>query len=146
MLARWSSSKVASVLCCVILASLAVAGCARPDAARARTIARYFAANNAAARHGPAAQQEFLRRTQHPDFRETVCELAGMTVTVRPAWATLRRDPEFTVDGRRPRGRIRVVSVEVTVRRDRSVVARQIGSQHVVLLDGRAHGFAPCPA
>ncbi|WP_438387219.1 hypothetical protein [Actinopolyspora saharensis] len=105
----------------------------------------YFAANNAAARHGPDAQRAFLRRTQHPDFRENTCSLAGRTVTIDPAPRTLRRDPGFTVRGLHPSGSVWVVAVEVTVRRSGEVVGRQIGSKHLVSLDGRIYGFAPCP-
>lgn len=109
-------------------------------------ITDYFAANNAAARHGPDAQRAFLRRTQHPDFRENTCSLAGRTVTIDPAPRTLRRDPGFTVHSLRPSGRVWVIAVEVTVRRSGEIVGRQIGSKHLVSLDGSIYGFAPCPA
>ncbi len=108
-------------------------------------VQRYFRANNAAAERGPAAQQEFLQRTQHPDFSGQVCELGGRTVSVDPALSTLRRDRTFAPGGVVPRGRTWVVGVEVTVRRNRVVVATQIGSQHVTFLGGRVYGFAPCP-
>lgn len=113
---------------------------------RRSAVTDYFAANNAAARRGPDAQRAFLRRTQHPDFRESTCSLAGRTVTIDPAPRTLRRDPDFTVHGLRPAGRVRVVAVEVTVRRAGEIVGRQIGSKHLVSLDGEIYGFAPCPA
>lgn len=131
-----------------VLATLAACspGSAPPDRPRhERLITRYFRENNAAARQGPAAQQEFLRRTQHPDFSGQSCELGGVTVSLDPAMSTLRRDREFAPDGVTPRGETWVVGVEVTVRRDRAVVATQIGSQHLVLLAGRVYGFAPCP-
>lgn len=106
----------------------------------------YFAANNAAADRGPEAQQEFFRRTQHPDYTDRTCELDDQTVRIDPAMSTLRPDPDFAPDDIAPlRGQVRVVGVEVTTRGDNGVVGHQIGSQHVVLLDGRAYGFAPCP-
>ncbi|PRW62004.1 hypothetical protein [Actinopolyspora mortivallis] len=109
-----------------------------------RTAAEYFAANNAAAREGPRAQREFLRRTQHPDFREGMCVPDTTTITLDPVLTTLRPSPEFRVNGLRPDGRVRVVAVEATVRRSGEVVARRIGSKHLVLRQGRFYGFAPC--
>lgn len=110
------------------------------------TARQYFRDNNAAARRGPPAQQEFLRRTQHPDYTGLVCELDAVTVTLDPVLSTLRPDPEFSPDGVTPRGEIWVVAVEVTVRRNNTVSARQVGSQHLVYLGGRVYGFAPCPS
>lgn len=109
-------------------------------------VAQYFHANNAAAREGPAAQQEFLERTQHPDFSGQACDLGDATVSLDPALSTLRPDRDFAPGGVTPRGRTWVVGVEVTVRRRGAVVATQIGSQHLVLLQGHVYGFAPCPA
>jgi hypothetical protein len=108
---------------------------------------QYFEDNNAAARQGPRAQQDFFRRTQHPDFTDQTCELGDMTVDLQPALSTLRPDPGFAPGGAGPpRGEVWAVGVEVTTRRGDAVVGRQIGSQHVVVLNDRAYGFAPCPS
>ncbi|MBQ6641017.1 MAG: hypothetical protein IJH84_08285 [Saccharopolyspora sp.] len=130
-------------------AALALAGCsaAPQEPSPQRQVQDYFAANNAAARQGSAAQQEFFDRTQHPEFGDQVCELDGLTVQLEPALSTLRPDPGYSPDGAGPpRGKVFVVGVEVTVRRDGTITGRQVGSQHVVLLDGTTHGFAPCPS
>ncbi|RCW47026.1 hypothetical protein DFQ14_101370 [Halopolyspora algeriensis] len=116
-----------------------------PDAGERALARQYFRDNNAAARKGPRVQQEFLRRTQHPDFGGQTCELGATTVELDPAMSTLRPDPGFSLDGVSPRGRSWVVAVEVTVRRHGVVIGNQIGSQHIVFLNRRAHGFAPCP-
>ncbi|GAA4621154.1 hypothetical protein [Saccharopolyspora hordei] len=129
-------------------AVLVVAACAPPQEPPAPTALaeQYFADNNAAARSGPEAQQEFFRRTQHPDFTDQACELGDTTVELDPAMSTLRPDPGFAPDGRRPRGEVWVVGVEVTTRTAGTVTGHQIGSQHLVLLDGRIRAFAPCPS
>lgn len=136
-----------SAALCALFALL-VAGCAaapqhEPD--QLRLARQYFAANNAAARRGPQAQQDFFHRTQHPDFADRTCDLDRTTVELDPALSTLRPDPGFTIDGTRPRGAPWVVAVEVTTRRDGSVTGHQIGSQHLVLLGGAVYAFAPCP-
>ncbi|MDR7302226.1 hypothetical protein [Haloactinomyces albus] len=115
------------------------------DAGEHRLVREYFRDNNAAARKGPAAQRKFLRRTQHPDFRGKSCDLGAMTVELDPAMSTLRPDSEFSPDGVSPRGRSWVVAVEVTVRRHGVIIGKQVGSQHIVFLNGQAHGFTPCP-
>lgn len=112
-----------------------------------RLAERYFEDNNLAARHGPQAQEDFFRRTQHPDFQDQTCQLGTATVDLQPAMSTLRPDPDYSPSGvGPPRGDVWVIGVEVTTRRDGAVIGRQIGSQHLVLLDGRIHGFAPCPS
>jgi hypothetical protein len=117
------------------------------EPAQVRLSRQYFEDNNAAARHGPGAQQDFFRRTQHPDFTDQTCELGEMTVDLQPALSTLRPDPGFSPDeAGPPRGEVWVIGVEVTTRRRDTVVGRQIGSLHVVLLNDRAYGFAPCPS
>ncbi|MFC7341503.1 hypothetical protein [Saccharopolyspora griseoalba] len=125
---------------------LALPACsAQPDDADARgAVQRYFAENNAAARAGPGAQQEFFARTQHPDYPRD-CELGDTTVRLDPAMSTLRPDPGWSPDGTVPRGQIWAIGVEVTTRSGGSTTGHQIGSQHVVLLDGRTYAFAPCP-
>lgn len=138
----------AAAIAALHLAALGLTGCSAASGADPQQQVRdYFAANNAAARAGSAAQQEFFDRTQHPDFTGQVCELGGLTVQLDPAMSTLRPDPHYLPDGTRPpRGEVFVVGVEVTVRRDGTITGRQVGSQHVVLLDGTARGFAPCPS
>lgn len=135
-----SVPRLAAILCGSLVL---ITGCAASE----DPVQRYFAENNAAARQGPAAQREFLRRTQHPDFVDQLCELGDTTVELDPAMSTLRRDPGFTPDGAGPpRGEVWAVGVEVTLRRQDTVVGRQIGSQHVVLIDDQPYGFAPCPS
>ncbi|QGK71738.1 hypothetical protein GIY23_21455 [Allosaccharopolyspora coralli] len=122
-----------------------LAGCSSTPE-HVRLAQEYFAANNAAAFENSAAQQDFFRRTQHPDFTGEICALGGATVESEPVYSTLRPDPDFEPDGAGPaRGDTWVVAVEVTTRQDGVVVGRQIGSQHLVQLDDRMFGFAPCP-
>ncbi|QIZ35036.1 hypothetical protein [Saccharopolyspora sp. ASAGF58] len=130
-----------------VSAVLFAAGCAASatEFEPLRLSKQYFADNNTAAAQGPQAQQKFFRRTQHPDFLDENCELGETTVEIDPAMPTLRPDPEFAPEGIRPRGEIWAIGVEVTTRTAGSVTGHQIGSLHLVLLDGRMHGFAPCP-
>lgn len=126
-----------------------LAACSSPPEVpdQVRLADRYFRDNNAAARQGPPAQEAFFRSTQHPDFRGQTCELGDMTVDLDPALPTLRPDPGFAPsEAGPPRGSTWVVGVEVTTRRGGEVVGQQIGSLHLVVLDGRMYGFAPCPA
>ncbi|MFR9730394.1 hypothetical protein ACL03H_14315 [Saccharopolyspora sp. MS10] len=135
-----------SALLC--LAACALASCASAPQAPTwpQQVRAHFDANNAAARAGASRQQDFFARTQHPDYRDLTCELDGLTVELDPALSTLRRDPGFAPDRTGPpRGEIWAVGVEVTVRERGAIIGRQIGTQHLVLLDGRVHGFAPCP-
>lgn len=119
------------------------------DAAGDRVLVEeYFERNNAAASDGPPAQRSFLRDTQHPDFPASGCDLGELTLTIDPTLGTLRPDPDWRPAraDEAPRGRVYVVAVTVTVRRGTQTLGSQIGSVHVVVLDGVAHGFAPCPA
>lgn len=142
----------------VLLAALtgcagAVAGRARPTGtateAERRLVADYFARSNAAARAGSIEQQQFFTATQHPDYRapQQLCTLAGFTVLLDPTLSTVRRAPGWRPGntGRPPRGSVLVVAVRLTVQQDRTVLGEQVASVHVVLLDGRVYGFAPCP-
>lgn len=141
------------------LAGLLIAGCssavagvplpvASPDDDR-ELVREYFDELNAAAEEGPDAQADFLRHSQHPDFTDDLCDLGGLTLTVDPAMSTLRVDPDWAPDsGRdaaRPRGLVYVLGVSISIREDGALLGEQIGSQRVVVLDGRAYGFAPCP-
>ncbi|MDA3627882.1 hypothetical protein OU415_20785 [Saccharopolyspora sp. WRP15-2] len=129
-------------------AAVFAAGCAQPppEPAAVGLAEQYFADNNAAARSGPAAQQEFFRRTQHPDFTDQTCDLGDTTVQLDPAMSTLRPDPGYAPDGLAPRGEIWVIGVEVTTRTAGTTTGHQIGSMHLVLLDGQLRAFAPCPS
>ncbi len=142
-----SSRRLLAGLVSVVLASGCSVGAQHSgEQDQLRLARRYFHDNNAAARRGPAAQQEFLRRAQHPDYSADVCDLGAMTVTLDPVLSTLRPDPTFSPGGITPRGEIWVVAVEVTVRRNGVVSAHQVGSQHLVHLSERVYGFTPCPS
>ena len=142
------------------LASLLIAGCssavagvplpaASPDDDR-RLVADYFTELNAAAEEGPATQRDFLRRSQHPDYADELCDLGDLTLSIDPAMSTLRVDPDWVPpeagrDAEHPRGLVYVLGVSVSIRQDGALLGEQIGSQRVVVLDGKAYGFAPCP-
>ncbi|MGW5051018.1 hypothetical protein [Actinokineospora sp. NPDC004072] len=140
---------LAAVLACGC--STAIGGEAVPatggDAAGDRVLA-YFTALNAAGEDGPGEQADFLRRTQHPDFTDRFCDLDDLVVRMTPVASTLRPDPEWKPEKsvEVPRGEVYVIAVTVTIRRDSTTLGEQIGSQRVVLLDGEAYGFSPCPA
>ncbi|CRK60391.1 hypothetical protein [Alloactinosynnema sp. L-07] len=110
-------------------------------------VGQYFTDFNEAAAEGPDTQRDFLRRTQHPDFTNRTCELGDLVLTIEPALSTLRVDPKWKPEKAetRPRGSVYVVGVSVRIRRDNATLAEQIASQRVVVLNGRAYGFAPCP-
>jgi hypothetical protein len=110
----------------------------------------YFTELNASAADGPSAQRDFLRRSQHPDFTEDLCDLGDLTLNIDPAMSTLRVDPDWVPpdagrDATHPRGLVYVLGVSVSIRQDGALLGEQIGSQRVVILDGKAYGFAPCP-
>ena len=109
-------------------------------------IVAYFERSNAAARGGPAAQAEFLARTQHPDVARQ-CDLGALTVLLEPSLSTLRPDDGWRPAraDRTPRGAVYLIAVTVTVQRDGATVGTQVGSMHVVVLDAAVYGFAPCP-
>jgi hypothetical protein len=138
-----------AVLAVVALAagcSTAVAG--HPIAAQLgdeSLIAGYFSEFGRTAGEGAAAQADFLRKTQHPDYMDRLCDLQGATIEVDPTMSTLRRDPDWSPEeGRKPRGEVYVVAVSLTVVRDGKVLGDQIGSERVVVLDGVVYGFMPC--
>jgi hypothetical protein len=126
--------------------STVVAG--NPIAAELRDenlIAGYFSEFGKSAEQGAAAQADFLRKTQHPDYTDRLCDLQGATVQVEPTMSTLRPDPQWAPEaGRPPRGSVYVVAVSSTVLRDGKVLGDQIGSERVVVLDGAVYGFMPC--
>jgi hypothetical protein len=148
------------VLAVLGLACLLAAGCSsavagRPVAAASpaddrRLVESYFDDLNDAAADGPATQREFLQRSQHPDYANELCDLGDLTLSVDPAMSTLRVDPDWVPPGEgeaatHPRGLVYVLGVSVSIRQDGALLGEQIGSQRVVVLDGRAYGFAPCP-
>ena len=143
-------------LACLLIAtgcSSAVAG--TPVAAGSRgqdrqLVEDYFTELNAAGADGPATQRDFLRRSQHPDYADALCELGDLTLTIDPAMSTLRVDPDWVPpdagrNAEHPRGLVYVLGVSVSIRQDGALLGEQIGSQRVVVLDGKAYGFAPCP-
>lgn len=133
--------------------SSTVAGVALPAASPAddkRLVQDYFTELNAAAADGPATQRDFLRRSQHPDYADELCDLGDLTLNIEPAMSTLRVDPDWVPpdagrDAAHPRGLVYVLGVSVSIREDGALLGEQIGSQRVVVLDGKAYGFAPCP-
>jgi hypothetical protein len=138
-----------AVLAVVALAagcSTAVAG--NPIAAQLGDevlIAGYFSEFGRTASEGAAAQADFLRKTQHPDYTDRLCDLQGATIEVDPTMSTLRPDPDWSPEtGRKPRGKVYVVAVSLTVIRDGKVLGDQIGSERVVVLEGAVYGFMPC--
>lgn len=140
----------------VVLAALLAAGCStavtgRPVPAGAGSpgedralVKEYYDSLNAAADEG--TQDDFLRHTQHPDYLDRLCDLSGLTLHVLPALSTLRTDPEWVPpdEDDRPRGTVYVLGVSISVRDRGTLLGEQIGSQRVVVLDGRAYGFSPC--
>ncbi|MEV0676673.1 hypothetical protein AB0I60_09135 [Actinosynnema sp. NPDC050436] len=144
---------VAAVLC-----ALALAGCGSRVTGTARAlqitdtertlVTSYFTALNDAGAQGVKQQRDLLADTQHPDFRDGDCTLPDGTIEVRPTMSTLRLDPDWIPPGEdeHPRGVVVVVAVMLTVAQDGVEIGNQIGSQHLVLLNGKTYGFAPCAA
>lgn len=133
--------------------SSAVAGVPLPAASPGddRELVRaYFDELNDTAEEGPDEQRKFLRASQHPDYTDDLCDLGDLTLTIEPAMSTLRVDPDWVPpdsgrDATHPRGLVYVLGVSVSIRQDGALLGEQIGSQRVVVLDGKAYGFAPCP-
>jgi hypothetical protein len=144
--------------CTAILVALVTSGCA--SAVRGTPVEAtfqgsdrdliddYFEALNESASRGAPAQRDFLTRTQHPDFTDRLCDLGELTVWADPAMSTLRPDPRWSPEGAQqlPRGTVYVVAVALSLRRETARVAEQIASQRIVVLDGSAYSFSPCPA
>ncbi|WP_245812480.1 hypothetical protein [Actinophytocola xinjiangensis] len=140
----------------VVLATSLATGCSTPVAGQAvpagsgspagdrALVEDYYDELNAAADEGTL--DDFLRHTQHPDYLDRLCDLSGLTLHVLPALSTLRADPEWTPPQEReqPRGAVYVLGVSISIRDDGTLLGEQIGSQRVVVLDGRAYGFSPC--
>ena len=109
----------------------------------------YFTDLNASADEGTSSQRDFLRRTQHPDFSDRLCDLGDLVLHIEPAMSTLRADPEWVPPESRsddpPRGSVYVLGVSVSVRQQDALLGEQIGSERVVVLNGKAYGFSPCP-
>ncbi|WP_307869017.1 hypothetical protein [Umezawaea beigongshangensis] len=145
---------LAALLTCGVLAACSACtsvlpGTAAPlsvtDVERTR-VGEYFDRLNEAGAAGPGPQRELLARTQHPDHREHACTLGEATLRMTPTMSTLRGDADWVPPGERghPRGVVLAVAVTVTVVRDSQELGSQIGTVHVVVLDGTAYGFAPC--
>jgi hypothetical protein len=138
-----------ALVCALVLAGCgsAITGTARPlqvtDVER-ELVSGYFADLNEAGGQGTTEQRDLLKDTQHPDFPDEDCRLPSGTIKVQPTMSTLRLDPTWAPPGEdeHPRGVVLVVAVTLTVVQEGS--GSQIGSQHVVLLNGKAYGFAPC--
>lgn len=144
--------RAATALACALLLAgcgSAITGAARPlqvtDVER-ELVSGYFADLNEAGGQGTTEQRDLLKDTQHPDFRDEDCQLPSGTIKVQPTMSTLRLDPAWAPPGEdeHPRGVVLVVAVTLTVVQEGSEIGSQIGSQHVVLLNGKAYGFAPC--
>lgn len=140
----------AAVTVAVTSKPTAVAGQPRPTGAPdgdRKLVTDYFDELNSAGKDGPASQRDFLRRTQHPDFTDRLCDLGDLSLRIDPAMSTFRPDPRWTPDGssKRPRGMVYVLGVSVSIRRDGALIGEQIGSERVVVLDNKAYGFEPCP-
>lgn len=133
-----------------------LAGCAAPVSGTARPVSltdtdrtvieAYYNDLNQAGEEGASAQETAIKDSQHPDFSSKKCDLRGATLKIEPTWSTLRMDADWAPPGEKehPRGVVYIVAVTVTLRQEKTVIGSQIGSQHVVLLDGKAYGFAPC--
>ena len=150
---RWQVAVVASSLllagCTTQVAGLAtVAASSSPDGDR-KLVEQYFSELNASGEDGTSAQREFLQRTQHPDYTDRLCDLGNLTLRVDPAMSTFRANPDWVPpDSRatgRPRGRIYVLGVSVSIRQQGALLGEQIGSERVVVLDSKVYGFSPCP-
>jgi hypothetical protein len=126
-----------------------VAGTARPlriTEVERDQVSGYFTQLNDAGGRGNPEQRKLLQDTQHPDFRTRACDLRAGTLRMDPAMSTLRMDPDWRPPGERehPRGVVYVVAATVTLMEDAAAVGTQIGSLHVVVIDGKPYGFAPC--
>lgn len=112
-------------------------------------VEQYFADLNESGDEGTSMQRDFLRRTQHPDFTDRLCDLGDLVLHIEPAMSTFREDPNWVPPesnaAEPPRGTIYVLGVSVSVREQGSLLGEQIGSQRVVVLNGKAYGFSPCP-
>jgi hypothetical protein len=127
-----------------------ISGTAKADGtadSNRQLVTDYFAELNSAGKDGPSTQRDFLRRTQHPDFTDRLCDLGDLTLKIDPAMSTFRIDDEWTPEDstKHPRGLVYVLGVSISIRRAGSLLGEQIGSQRVVVLDGKAYGFTPCP-
>lgn len=145
----------------VAVLGLLAAGCSaqvsgRPVAATAGSpdgdrglVEQYFTDLNTSGDEGTAPQRDFLRRTQHPDYGDRLCDLGGLVLHIEPAMSTLRADPDWVPpdsgSSEPPRGTIYVLGVSVSIRQQGALLGEQIGSQRVVVLEGKAYGFSPCP-
>lgn len=153
MRGAWTLLVVAVLSVAVILITInptsTVAGTPVANESTARDkklVEDYFTELNSAGKDGPTTQRDFLRRTQHPDFTDRFCDLGELTLKIEPAMSTFRFDLGWSPEGgTHPRGSIYVLGVSISIRRGGALLAEQIGSERVVVLDGKAYGFTPCP-
>ena len=112
-------------------------------------VEQYFTELNASGDDGTATQRDFLRRTQHPDYTDQLCDLGDLILHVEPAMSTFRTAPDWVPPDASsyepPRGTIYVLGVSISSRQQGALLGEQIGSERVVVLDGKAYGFSPCP-
>ncbi|HEY7594952.1 MAG TPA: hypothetical protein VH969_17505 [Actinophytocola sp.] len=112
-------------------------------------VKQYFKDLNESGDEGTSMQRDFLRRTQHPDYTDRLCDLGDLVLHIDPAMSTFREDPGWVPpeshSAEPPRGTIYVLGVSVSVRQQGALLGEQIGSQRVVVLEGKAYGFSPCP-
>lgn len=112
-------------------------------------VEQYFSELNASGDDGSDTQRDFLARTQHPDYTDDLCDLGDLVLHIEPAMSTFRTDPEWTPPDSSsndpPRGTIYVLGVSISVRQQGALLGEQVGSERVVVLDGKAYGFSPCP-
>jgi hypothetical protein len=146
-------------LLAVATLGLMLAGCAKhvagqPEPAKSPggdrgIVVRYFADLNKSGDEGTATQRDFLRRTQHPDYTDRLCDLGDLVLHIEPAMSTFRTDPRWVPPGspsdEHPRGTVYVLGVSVSIRQEGAQLGEQIGSERVVVLNHKAYGFTPCP-
>ncbi|HEV7648739.1 MAG TPA: hypothetical protein VGP26_11305 [Actinophytocola sp.] len=135
--------------CSTRVAGVPVAASSKSGGSDRGLVERYFADLNSSGDDGTAMQRDFLRRTQHPDYTDRLCDLGDLVLHIEPAMSTFRTDADWVPPDSRasepPRGTIYVLGVSVSIRQEGAQLGEQIGSERVVVLDGKAYGFSPCP-
>jgi hypothetical protein len=135
--------------CSTRVAGLPVAASSKVTGGDKGLVERYFADLNSSGDEGTATQRDFLRRTQHPDFSDRLCDLGDLVLHIEPAMSTFRTDPGWvppdSPSSEPPRGTVYVLGVSISIRQEGAQLGEQIGSERVVVLDGKAYGFSPCP-
>jgi hypothetical protein len=142
-----AAAALCSAACTTTIAGSPQAASTPDQNGPAGLISQYFGELNVAGGKGPAAQRDFLQSTQHPDYTSSICDLGDLTLREQPAMSTLHEDDKWRPeDGTsRPKGKVYVVAVSVSVLRNGAALGEQIGLERLVLLNGKVYGFAPCP-